>query len=179
MSSEHGHLHHIGQSGAAGCDESPHVKTLADGSLAPDFELLDQDGKPHRLSKLVERGPVVLFFYPAAGSSGCTREAVHFRDLVTRFAAAGAHRVGISTDDVATLEGFAMAEELDFPLLSDTDGLVATAYGVRRRFITPVKRATFIIDERQKIVEVIASETNMHVHADRALEVLDRISSRA
>jgi peroxiredoxin Q/BCP len=155
------------------------VKTLAAGSPAPDFQLSDQDGKPLQLSELVLRGPVVLFFYPAAGSGGCTREAVHFRDLVTRFAAAGAHRVGISTDDVATLEGFAEAEQLDFPLLSDADGLVATAYGVRRRFITPVKRATFVTDRHQQIVEVIASETNMHVHADRALEVLDRISSRA
>lgn len=154
------------------------MKTLAAGSPAPDFELLDQAGKPHQLSELVLRGPVVLFFYPAAGSGGCTREAVHFRDLVTRFAALGAHRVGISTDDVATLEGFAEDEQLDFPLLSDLDGLVATAYGVRRRFITPVKRTTFVIDEHQRIVEVIASETNMHVHADRALEVLDRIASR-
>lgn len=155
------------------------MKTIAAGSPAPDFELPAQDGKLHQLSELVLRGPVVLFFYPAAGTGGCTREAVHFRDLVTGYAAAGAHRIGISTDDVATLEGWAEAEELDFPLLSDVDGAVATAYGVRRRFITPVKRVTFVIDRHQQVVEVIASETNMHVHADRALEVLERISSRA
>lgn len=151
------------------------MKTLPAGSQAPEFDLPDQDGKMHQLSELVLRGPVVLFFYPAAGSGGCTREAVHFRDLVTRFAGVGAHRIGISTDDIQALEVFAEDEQLDFPLLSDLDGLVATAYGVRRRFITPVKRATFVIDQEQQIVEVIASETNMHVHADRALEVLERL----
>jgi peroxiredoxin Q/BCP len=152
------------------------VKTLPAGSPAPDFDLPDQDGKMHQLSELLLRGPVVLFFYPAAGSGGCTREAVHFRDLVTRFAAVGAHRVGISTDDIAALEQFARTEGLDFPLLSDLDGLVATANGVRRKYITPVKRATFVIDRQQRIVEVIASETNMHIHADKALEVLERIA---
>jgi peroxiredoxin Q/BCP len=154
------------------------VKTLPAGSLAPDFDLPDQDGRMHQLSDLLQRGPVVLFFYPGAGSGGCTREAVHFRDLVTRFAAVGAHRVGISTDDIASLDRFARTEGLDFPLLSDLDGAVAVSYGVRRRFVTPVKRATFVIDTNQQVVEVVASETNMHVHADQALAALERIASR-
>jgi peroxiredoxin Q/BCP len=155
------------------------VKTLPTGSPAPEFDLPDQDGKMHRLSELLLRGPVVLFFYPAAGSGGCTREAVHFRDLASRFAAVGAHRLGISTDDIAALERFARTEGLDFPLLSDLDGLVATAYGVRRKFITPVKRATFVLDQHQRIVDVIASETNMQVHADKALKALERTVSPA
>lgn len=155
------------------------VKTLPARSLAPDFDLLDQEGKAHQLSALLLRGPVVLFFYPAAGSTGCTREAVHFRDLVTRFAAVGAHRIGISTDGIAAQQRFAESEMLDFPLLSDLAGQVAAAYGVRRRFIVPVKRTTFVIDEQQRIVEVIASETNMHIHADRALEVLERLTRAA
>ncbi len=155
------------------------MKTLPAGSPAPEFDLPDQDGKMHRLSELLQRGPVVLFFYPAAGSGGCTREAVHFRDLGNRFAAAGAHRIGISTDDIAALERFARTEGLDFPLLSDLDGLVATSYGVRRKYITPVKRATFVIDRQQTIVEVIASETNMQVHADKALEALERTAAPA
>ncbi len=152
------------------------MKTLPAGSLAPDFELPDQEGKTHRLSELLLRGPVVLFFYPTAGSGGCTREAVHFRDLVTGFATAGAHRLGISMDDIATVESFAEAEQLDFPLLADVAGAVAEAYGVRRRFLTPVKRATFVIDQKRHIVEVIQSETKMHVHADKSLEVLQRIA---
>ena len=159
--------------------ETPTVKTLPTGSPAPEFDLPDQDGRMHRLSELLQRGPVVLFFYPAAGSAGCTREAVHFRDLASRFAATGAHRVGISTDDIAALERFARTEGLDFPLLSDLDGLVATAYGVRRKLITPVKRATFVIDQQQRIVDVIASETNMQVHADKALKALEHTVSPA
>jgi len=71
---------------------------------------------------------------------------------------------------------FAESELLDFPLLADTDGSVAEAYGVRRRFVTPVKRATFVIDEHQQVIEVIQSETNMTAHADRALEVLARLA---
>jgi len=152
------------------------MKTLNAGTRAPDFHLPDQDGKVQELDQLLLRGPVVLFFFPTAGSGGCTREAVHFRDLATRFSEAGAHRVGISMDDVITMGAFAESELLDFPLLADTDGSVAEAYGVRRRFVTPVKRATFVIDEHQQVIEVIQSETNMTAHADRALEVLARLA---
>ena len=77
------------------------------------------------------------------------------------------------------LSEIARTEGLDFPLLSDLDGLVATAYGVRRKLITPVKRATFVIDQQQRIVDVIASETNMQVHADKALKALEHTVSPA
>jgi len=63
------------------------MKTLTEGSPAPDFELPDQDGKPVRLSDLLLAGPVVLFFYPAALTPGCTKESCHFRDLAAEFAA--------------------------------------------------------------------------------------------
>ena len=152
------------------------MRTLTAGSRAPDFHLPDQDGKVQELAQLLLRGPVVLFFFPTAGSAGCTREAVHFRDLAARFAALGAHRLGISMDDVGTMGTFAEQELLDFPLLADVTGSVADAYGVRRRFITPVKRVSFVIDEHQQVVEVIASETSMTVHADRALEALGRLA---
>ena len=150
------------------------MKTLNAGTRAPDFQLPDQDGKVQELGQLLLRGPVVLFFFPTAGSGGCTREAVRFRDLAIRFSEAGAHRVGISMDDVITMGAFAESQLLDFPLLADTDGSVA--YGVRRRFVTPVKRATFVIDEHQQVIEVIQSETNMTAHADRALEALARLA---
>ena len=128
------------------------------------------------LSQLLLRGPVVLFFFPTPGSGGCAREVVHFRDLVTRFAAAGAHRVGVSIADIVELERFAEDQLLDFPLLADVDGVVARAYGVRRRFPTPVRRATFVIGEDQRIAEVIRSEISMTVHADRSLEALARLA---
>ena len=148
------------------------MKTIAEGSTAPDFELPDQDGKPVRLSELLLDGPVVLFFYPAAMTPGCTKESCHFRDLAAEFAAVGAHRVGISTDPVERQRQFADAHRFDYPLLSDESGDVARAYGVKRRMITPVKRATFVIGTDRTVRKVLASELNMNVHADAALEAL-------
>ena len=148
------------------------MKTITEGSQAPDFELPDQDGKPVSLSTLLLDGPVVLFFYPAALTPGCTKEACHFRDLAAEFAEVGAQRVGISTDPVDRQKQFVGAHGLDFPLLSDADGDVASAYGVRRRLLTPVKRATIVVDTDRTVLKVIASELNLEVHADRALQAL-------
>jgi peroxiredoxin Q/BCP len=148
------------------------MKTIAEGAQAPDFELPDQDGRPVRLSTALQDGPVVLFFYPIALSGGCTTEACHFRDLATEFKEAGAQRLGISTDPVAKQKEFAEVNAFDYPLLSDESGDVARSFGVKRRYITPVKRATFVIDTDRTIRAVIASEMNMGVHADRALEAL-------
>jgi peroxiredoxin Q/BCP len=145
------------------------MRTLPRGATAPDFELTDQSGLVRRLSALLEAGPVVLFFYPAAMTGGCTREACRFRDLRAEFEAAGARPVGISTDAVATQQDFDRRHGFGFPLLSDEGGAVATAYGVRRRFITPVKRVTFVIDVDGTIAEVVASELDTDAHADQAL----------
>ena len=147
------------------------MKTIAEGKQAPDFELPDQDGQLVRLSTVLRDGPVVLFFYPVALSGGCTTEACHF-DLATEFKEAGAQRYGISTDPVAKQKEFADTNGFDYPLLSDESGEVATAYGVRRRYLTPVKRATFVIDRDLTIRKVITSEMNMDVHADQALAAL-------
>lgn len=148
------------------------MKTIAEGAKAPDFELPDEEGTPTRLSSLLLDGPVVLFFYPAAMTSGCTKESCRFRDLAAEFARAGAQRVGISTDPVEKQKQFSEANNFDYPLLSDVDGEVATSFGVRRRMITPVKRATFVIDTDRTIRKVISSELNMDVHADQALDAL-------
>jgi peroxiredoxin Q/BCP len=144
------------------------------GDLVADFELLDEDGKPRKLSELAATGPVVLFFYPAAMTYGCTHESCHFRDMKAEFEAVGAQRVGISADQVAKQKQFSEKHAFDYPLLSDPDGVVATQFGVRRRFtkLSPTKRATFIIGPDLKVIDVIQSEVRMNVHADRALEVL-------
>jgi peroxiredoxin Q/BCP len=144
------------------------------GDLAPDFELLDEDGTARRLSQLAADGPVVLFFYPAAMTPGCTAESCHFRDLASEFDALGAQRVGISADDVAKQKRFSEKHAFDYPLLSDPDGAVATQFGVRRKvtILTPTKRATFVIGTDLRVLDVIRSEVRMNVHADRALEAL-------
>ncbi|PEG33969.1 peroxiredoxin [Mycolicibacterium agri] len=142
---------------------------------APEFELPDQSGTVRSLTSLLADGPIVLFFYPAAMTPGCTKEASHFRDLGAEFTALGASRVGISTDPVAKQAKFADTQRFDFPLLSDADGKVAAAFGVKRGLLgklMPVKRTTFVIDTDRTILDVIASEISMEAHADRALKVL-------
>lgn len=143
------------------------------GEIAPDFELPDETGKTRALREFLETGPVVLFFYPAAMTKGCTAESCHFRDLAAEFAAAGAHRVGISPDAVDKQAAFSEQNSFDFPLLSDPDGAVATRFGVRRGFGPLLtRRTTFVIDTDRTLLAVIKSELRMAVHADRALEVL-------
>ena len=148
------------------------MKTIEEGALVADFELPDQTGTARRLSTLLADGPVVLFFYPAAMTSGCTAESCHFRDLAAEFAAAGAQRVGISTDPVAKQAEFDQVNSLGYPLLSDEDGSVATSMGVKRRFITPVKRVTLVIGTDRRVLKVISSELSMASHADGALKFL-------
>ena len=145
------------------------------GDQAPDFELPDEDGKPRKLSELASSGPVVLFFYPAAMTMGCTRESCHFRDLKSEFEELGAQRLGISADSGDKQNQFSEMHSFDYPLLSDTDRTVAKQFGVKRGLnILPNKRATFVIDTDSKVLAVINSEVNMAKHADSALEVLRR-----
>ncbi|TDV36087.1 peroxiredoxin [Actinophytocola oryzae] len=143
------------------------------GDSAPDFELPDETGKTRALRDFLQTGPVVLFFYPAAMTKGCTMESCHFRDLAAEFAEVGAQRIGISADTVEKQAEFSRLNSFDYPLLSDPDGTVATQFGVRRSFKPLLtKRQTFVIDTDRKVIEVIKSELRMAVHADRALEVL-------
>src|SRR5271170_6545164 len=97
------------------------------GDIAPSFELLDDKGTPQSLDKLLASGPVVLYFYPAAMTPGCTKEGCHFRDLGEEFVKLGAQRVGISGDSVDKQHQFSEKHTFDFPLLADTDGTVARA----------------------------------------------------
>jgi peroxiredoxin Q/BCP len=155
-----------------GCDRA-RLSLMEKGDLAGDFELQDATGTPRRLSEFLAKGRVVLFFYPAAMSAGCTQESCHFRDLAGEFVAAGGQRIGISHDTVAKQRQFAERHSLGYPLLSDPEGTVARQFGVNTRFgIIPVKRWTFVIGSDGRVIDVIKSGTNMKVHADRALEVL-------
>jgi thioredoxin-dependent peroxiredoxin len=145
------------------------------GDQVAEFELPDQTGAVRSLTSLLADGPVVLFFYPAAMTPGCTKEACHFRDLASEFASVGASRVGVSTDSVDKQAKFADIQRFDYPLLADVDGLVARQFEVKRGLLgklLPVKRTTFVIDTDRTILDVISSELSMETHADKALEVL-------
>lgn len=145
------------------------------GELVADFALPDENGETRRLSEFLKEGPVVLFFYPAAMTSGCTAETCHFRDLAAEFKSVGAVRVGISKDKVKRQKMFAESNRLDYPLLSDEEGLVAKQMGVRRSvavgpFVT--RRITFVIGTDFRVLDVIHNEVMMTDHADRALKTL-------
>ena len=143
------------------------------GDVVEDFELTDEQGVPRKLSALLADGPVVLFFYPAALTAGCTAEACHFRDLAAEFAAVGARPVGVSGDTVERQQEFAGRHTLGMPLLSDPDGTIRERFGVKRGFsLAPTKRVTFVIGQDRTVLEVVRSELRMNTHADRALEVL-------
>ena len=131
----------------------PETPRLQAGDPAPDFTLPDADGRPVSLHDLRGR-KVVLYVYPAASTPGCTTQACDFRDSLSSLQAAGYEVVGLSPDPPAKLARFRDAEALTFPLLSDPDKQVLTAYGAygeKRLYgktVVGVVRSTFVVDEQ-------------------------------
>jgi peroxiredoxin Q/BCP len=129
---------------------------LQPGDVAPEFELPDSDGSPVSLSSLRGRR-VILYFYPAAMTPGCTKEAVDFRDGLPEFEAAGVTVVGVSPDEPAKLAKFRDRDSITFPLLSDPETGVLRAYGaygekkLYGKATVGVIRSTFLIDADGKI----------------------------
>jgi thioredoxin-dependent peroxiredoxin len=128
-------------------------KRLQEGSPAPDFSLSDKDGNVVSLSEL--RGKkVILYFYPAASTPGCTTQACDFRDSMASLQSAGYEVLGVSKDKGPALQKFANEENLGFPLLSDPDLEAHNAYGtygeksMYGKTVMGVIRSTFVIDEK-------------------------------
>jgi peroxiredoxin Q/BCP len=144
------------------------------GDTVADFELQDETGNGRTLSSLLGNGPVVLFFYPAAMSAGCTVEACHFRDVASEFSGLGAQVVGVSHDSIDRQAQFAAKHTLGYPLLSDPDGTVREQFGVKRglAILGQTKRATFVIDTDRRVLEIVRTQLSMNAHADRALAAL-------
>jgi peroxiredoxin Q/BCP len=136
------------------------MRRLAAGDPAPPFALSDADGNLVSLADYAGR-KVVVYFYPAASTPGCTKEACDFRDNLADLNDAGFAVVGISPDSPAKLAKFRDAESLTFPLLSDPDRSVLSAYGaygeksMYGKTVTGVIRSTFVVDENGKIAEAL------------------------
>jgi thioredoxin-dependent peroxiredoxin len=137
-------------------EEVAGVSKLEAGDEAPDFTLTDADGNQVTLSAL--RGQqVIVYFYPAAMTPGCTKEACDFRDSIASLAAAGVTVLGISPDAPAKLAKFRDRDGLNFPLLSDPDHKVHEAYGawgekkLYGKTMVGVIRSTFVVDADGKI----------------------------
>ncbi len=142
------------------------------GDEVPDFTATLDTGETTSLSALLADGPIVLFFYPKAFTSGCTAEACHFRDLTAEFAQAGAQRLGISRDDVETQARFRQEHDFDYPLIADESGDIASIFGAKRMGPLWSKRQTFVIGTDRRLLGIIRSETDMERHADEALSLL-------
>jgi peroxiredoxin Q/BCP len=117
----------------------------------------------------------VIFFYPRDESYGCTKEACSFRDNYGDFKKAGAEVIGISRDDEASHRSFASRHSLPFVLLSDKEGKVAHAYGVRRSMGVLPGRVTFVIDKEGIIRMRFSSQTNMQKHIDEAINLIRKL----
>ncbi len=117
------------------------------GDKAPDFTLPDTHGVPVTLSRLLEKGPVILAFYPKAFTPGCTQQNQNFRDHFSEVEAKGAQVVGISVDGVETQRKFQEKYKLPFPLLSDEGGKVAEQYSGKMPLVGFAKRANFVIGQ--------------------------------
>ncbi|MBE9376082.1 thioredoxin-dependent thiol peroxidase [Saccharopolyspora sp. HNM0983] len=129
---------------------------LSPGDPAPEFTLPDADGNPVSLADYRGRS-VVVYFYPAASTPGCTTEACDFRDSLAALDGAGFAVLGISPDKPAKLATFRDAESLTFPLLADEDKSVMTAYGAfgekknYGKVVQGVIRSTFVVDPDGRI----------------------------
>lgn len=142
------------------------------GDPAPDFSLKSQDGEEIKLSELLGRGNVVVYFYPKDRTPGCTVEAGAFRDNYPKFGDLGAEVVGISSDSVDSHKGFASECALPFKLLSDADGEVRRKYGVSSTMGLIPGRVTYVIDRRGIVRYVFSSQLQATRHVKEALEAL-------
>jgi len=146
------------------------------GKKAPDFALPDERGELVKLSAFKGRR-VVVFFYPKANTSGCTREACDFRDEVAAFERRGAAVLGISKDSPAAQEKFKEKYQLPFPLLSDTDTKVQQAWGVWKeknmygKKVMGTVRTTVVVGPDGK-VERIFPKVKVDGHVAEVLEAL-------
>ena len=130
------------------------AEQVSAGEPAPDFELIDQNGQMHSIEDY--RGKwIALYFYPKDGTPGCTTEACEFRDNIFAFRNANCQILGVSLDDAESHKAFSEKHGLPFPLLADTQGSAADAYGVKSRMLgmTMAKRQTFLIDPEGNIAK--------------------------
>jgi peroxiredoxin Q/BCP len=139
---------------------------LKAGDEAPDFRLPDQDGHPQRLSELLGGKPLILYFYPADFTPGCTKEACDLRDLHARILASGLRVVGVSPQSPASHRRFREEYGLPFVLLSDEEKSAIKAYGVDGPLGIGVRRATFLIDGKRRIVDAVLADLRIGRHQE-------------
>jgi len=137
---------------------------LAIGGRAPEFTLPDQDDQSVSLSTLLRHGPLILYFYPADFTPGCTREACAIRDLHAEILLAGLDVAGVSPQTPARHREFREKYKLPFTLLSDVDKSVVTMYDVLGPLGIGVRRATYLIDQARYIRAAVLADFRIAQH---------------
>jgi peroxiredoxin Q/BCP len=145
---------------------------LAKGTKAPEFELADQDGRKHTLKSLLAGGPLILYFYPADFTPGCTKEACSFRDLHQDLMKAKLRVVGVSPQDVASHRKFADQHNLNFPLLADPAKFAVKAYDVDGPLGFGVRRGTYLIGKDGVIEDSVLADLRIGAHEAFVLNAL-------
>lgn len=139
---------------------------LKTGSNAPEFVLPDDQGNEQSLLDLLEHGPLILYFYPADFTPGCTKEACAIRDLHDDLLAVGLQVVGVSPQDEESHRKFREQHELPFTLLSDVDKVAVKMYDVDGPFGVGVRRVTYLINQSRKIQDVVQADVLIGRHRD-------------
>ncbi|GAA0142187.1 hypothetical protein Leryth_010258 [Lithospermum erythrorhizon] len=151
------------------------VAKVTKGSVPPPFTLKDQDGKNVNLSKFKGK-PVVIYFYPADETPGCTRQACAFRDSYEKFKKAGAEVVGISGDASSSHKAFAKKYKLPFTLLSDEGNKLRKEWGVPSDFFGALPgRETYVLDRNGVVRLVYNNQFEPEKHIDETLKLLQSI----
>ena len=137
---------------------------LPNDSKAPEFDLADQAGRRHTLKSLLAGGPLILYFYPADFTPGCTREACSFRDLHQELLRARLRVVGVSPQDVDSHKRFAEQHGLNFTLLADPDKQAVKAYDLDGPLGFGVRRGTYLIGKDGRIKDSVLADLRIGAH---------------
>jgi len=148
---------------------------LKAGLKAPDFSLKDAFGNEYTLSSYLGKSPVVVYFYPAAGTAGCTKQACAIRDDRNKFEENNIKVFGISTDETDAIKKFVEDYNLNFPLLSDADKKVTGQYGVLNEN-GYARRVTFIISKEGTISEVFEVK-DIESHSDYVFDAAMKLAA--
>ena len=137
---------------------------LEPGSLAPEFILSDENGDEVALTKLLQDGPIILYFYPADFTPGCTREACSIRDIHDDILSAGLRVFGVSPQDEESHARFKEEHRLPFSLICDPEKVAVKMYDVDGPFGAGVRRVTYLINQGQKIQAAVKADIKIDKH---------------
>ena len=137
---------------------------LKPGDLAPEFILPDEKGDQIALTQLLQAGPIILYFYPADFTPGCTKEACAIRDIHDDIQKVGLQVVGVSPQDEESHARFREEHQLPFTLICDPDKVAIKMYDVDGPFGVGVRRVTYLIGQNQKIQDALVADVKIDKH---------------